>query len=100
MTAGVLAAHFKRPRRAWLHLHLTCLLASLCLLVGGGVNEVFLRVDALHRLAPTLNSPVVGLTHLAVQILFLTLIGYFNAMVLRRTRAKQLAQSFASAAES
>jgi len=67
---GVLAAHFKVPRRAWLHVHLTCLLTSLYLLVGGGVNEAFLRVDALHRLAPTLNSPAVGLTHLTVQILF------------------------------
>ena len=90
-TVGVLAAHFKVPRRAWLHVHLTCLLTSLYLLVGGGVNEAFLRVDALHRLAPTLNSPAVGLTHLTVQILFLTLIVYFNAMVLRRSRTRRLA---------
>ena len=90
MTVGVLAARFKRPRRAWLHWHLTCQLASLYILVGGGVNEVFLRVYALHQLAPTLNSPAVGLTHLAVQILFLTLIGYFNAALLRRSRTKQL----------
>ena len=90
-TVGVLAAHFKVPRRAWLHVHLTCLLTSLYLLVGGGVNEAFLRVDALHRLAPTLNSPAVGLTHLTVQILFLTLIVYFNAIVLRRSRTRRLA---------
>jgi len=83
MTAGILVAHFKMPRRAWLHVHLTCLLASLYILVGGVVNEIFLRVDFLRRLAPTLNSPAVGLTHLAVQILFLMLIGYFNAVVLR-----------------
>jgi len=102
MTAGVLAAHFKRPRRGWLHWHLTCQLGSLCILVGGGVNEVFLRVYALHRLAPTLNSPAVGLTHLTVQILFLTLIGYFNAALLRRSRTKQLetGERFASAGES
>ncbi|MBV8336966.1 MAG: hypothetical protein JO358_16320 [Alphaproteobacteria bacterium] len=102
-TAGVLAAHFKRPRRAWLHWHLTCQLASLYILVGGGVNEVFLRVNALHRLAPTLNSPAVGLTHLVVQIFFLVLIAYFNAALLRRSRTKRVAQldktgeSFASA---
>jgi hypothetical protein len=68
--------------------HLTCLLTSLYFLVGGVVNEVFLRVDLLHRLAPTLNSPVVGLAHLTVQIVFLALIGYFNAMVLRSRRAR------------
>jgi uncharacterized membrane protein len=87
-TAGVLAAHFKMPQKAWLHLHLTCLLTSLYILAGGGVNEVFLRVDALRRLAPTLNSPVVGLTHLAVQISFSALIGYFNGAALLRTRVK------------
>jgi uncharacterized membrane protein len=85
-TAGVLAAHFKIPRKAWLHLHLTCLLTSLYILVGGGVNEVFLRVDILRPLAATLNSPAVGLTHLGVIIVFLSLIGYFNVMVLRRSR--------------
>jgi uncharacterized membrane protein len=100
MTAGVLAARFKRPRSAWLHVHLTCLLASLYILVGGGVNEVFLRVYALHRLAPTLNSPAVRLTHSGVAMVFWALVVYFNAMALRRTRTKQLTQSFASAGES
>jgi uncharacterized membrane protein len=85
-TLGVLAAHFKTPQKAWLHLHLTCLLTSLYILVGGGVNEMFLRVDALRRLAPTLNAPVVGLTHLAVIIVFLALTGCFNVVVLRRSR--------------
>jgi len=91
-TVGVLAAHFRIPRKAWLHLHLTCLLTSLYILVGGGVNEVFLRVDVLRRLATTLNSPAVGLTHLAVIIVFLALIGYCNAVLLQ-PRTKPLAQA-------
>ena len=86
---GVLAAHFKIPQKTWLHLHLTCLLTSFYILVGGGVNEVFLRVDVLRRLAPTLNSPAVGFTHLGVQIVFLALVGYFNARVLRDSRKKR-----------
>ena len=86
-TVGVLAAHFKKPQKAWLHLHLTCLLTSFYILVGGGVNEIFLRVDFLHRLAPTLNSPAVGLTHFGVIIVFLALIGYFN-VVLRVSRER------------
>jgi hypothetical protein len=61
------------------------------LLTSGGVNEVFLRVDVLRRLAPSLNSPVVGLTHLGIIIVFSALVGYFNAMVLRRSRTKRLA---------
>jgi uncharacterized membrane protein len=91
VTAGILVAHFKIPRRAWLHVHLTCLLTSLYILVGGGVNEIFLRIDFLRGLAPTFNFPAVGLTHLAVQIFFLALIGYFNAVVLR-SRTKRRAR--------
>ena len=98
MTAGVLAAHFKIPQKAWLHLHLTCLLTSLYILVGGGVNEVVLRVDVLRRLAPTLNSPAVGLTHLGVIIVFLALIGYFNAMVLQESRKRRRAPTNAPTA--
>ena len=87
-TAGVLAAHFKKPQKAWLHLHLTCLLTSFYILVGGGVNEIFLRVDFLHRLAPTLNSPAVGSTRLGVIIVFLALIGHFNVVLrVRRERS-------------
>jgi len=87
-TAGVLAAHFKKPQKAWLHLHLTCLLTSFYILVGGGVNEIFLRVDLLHRLAPTLNSPAVGSTRLGVIIVFLALIGHFNVVLrVRRERS-------------
>jgi uncharacterized membrane protein len=96
-TAGVLATHFKIPQKAWLHLHLTCLLTSLYILVGGGVNEVFLRVDVLRRPAPTLNSPAVGLTHLGVIIVFLALIGYFNAALLRESRKRRRVPSNESA---
>jgi hypothetical protein len=99
-TAGVLAAHFKIPRKVWLHLHLTCLLTSLYILVGGGVNEIFLRVDVLHRLPPTLNSRAVGVTHVAVQIFFLGLIGYFNAIALRRSRKARRAPLNAPASNS
>jgi hypothetical protein len=97
-TAGVLAAHFQIPRKVWLHLHLTCLLTSIYILVGGGVNEIFLRVDVLHRLAPTLNSRAVGLTHVAVITLFLALAGYFNALVLRKSRMRRRALPGAPAA--
>jgi hypothetical protein len=91
MTLGLVAAHFRIPQTTWLHLHLTFLLMSLYILVGGGVNEVFLRVHMLRLLAPTLNSPAVGLTHFGVIVVFLALIGYFNAMVLRRSRTRRQA---------
>jgi uncharacterized membrane protein len=84
--AGVSAAHFKRPRAGWMHLHLTCMLTSFYILVGGGVNEAFLRVNFLRRLAPSLNAPVVGMTHFTVIIFVAVLIAYFNCITLIRLR--------------
>jgi uncharacterized membrane protein len=81
---GFAAAHFKVPGTGWVHVHLTCMLASVYILVGGAVNEVFLRVNFLHRLVPSLNSPIVGMTHLAVMISFAMLIVYFNLREWRR----------------
>jgi uncharacterized membrane protein len=82
---GVGAAHFKKPRTGWTHLHLTCMLLSLYILIGGGVNELFLRVGVLHRLVPDSNSPVLGMTHSAVMIVFAGLIAYFNSTARMRS---------------
>ena len=86
---GITAAHVKRPRPGWMHLHLTCMLVSFYILIGGGVNETFLRISFLRRLIPSLNAPVVGLTHFAVIIFFAVLIAYFNYITLIRLRAKR-----------
>jgi uncharacterized membrane protein len=90
VTAGVALAHFKQPR-GWMHLHLTCMVASYYMLIGGGVNELFLRVDALRRIVPdVLNSPIVGTTHFAVMVFFAILIAYLNAaLLLQRPRPAQ-----------
>jgi uncharacterized membrane protein len=86
--AGIAAAHFKIPRAGWVHIHLTCMVASFYLLIGGAVNEAFLRVSFLRRLVPDINSSfAVSMTHLSVMLLFAALIGYFNAVVALRARA-------------
>lgn len=89
-TTGFTFAHFRRPRM-WMHLHLTCMIASYYMLIGGGVNEVFLRVHALRRLVPDVtNSSLVGLTQLLFMAFFALLIAYLNAaLLLRRSRAAQ-----------
>jgi uncharacterized membrane protein len=79
------AVRFKMPATGRVHVHLTFMPASVYILVGGGVNEVFLRVHFLRQLVPNLNSPVVGMTHLAVMVIFAVLIVYFNAREWRRT---------------
>jgi uncharacterized membrane protein len=89
--AGLAAAHFKVPSAAWKHLHLTCMVASLYLLIGGAVNEAFLRVGFLRRLVPDLNSSLaVGVTHLTVLLLFAALIVYFNVVTALRARGASL----------
>src|ERR1019366_6737873 len=52
LAIGYLAGRFKRPRKGWLQLHLTAMIFSYYNLVAGGVNEIYLRIGALHRLAP------------------------------------------------
>jgi hypothetical protein len=43
------------------------------------VNEIFLRVAVLRAVAPNVpNSPVVGMTHFWVMVLFALLGAYFN----------------------
>jgi hypothetical protein len=76
----------KGPRAGWMHLHLTCMLMSFHILVGGGVNEAFLRVNFLRRLVPSLNAPVVGIAHFTVMIFVAVLIAYFNCITLIRLR--------------
>lgn len=85
-TVGILTARFRIPRTAWLHLHLTCLLTSFYILVAIGVNEIVLRVDVLRQSPPMFGPPAVGLTHFATLLLFLTVIGYFNAGMLRQSQ--------------
>jgi uncharacterized membrane protein len=85
--AGVAAAHFKIPRIGWIHVHLTCMVASFYILIGGAVNEVFLRVTFLRRLIPDSNLPgAIGATHFSVMVLFALLIIYFNGAALMRDR--------------
>jgi uncharacterized membrane protein len=84
LTLGFLCVRFRRPRTLWLNFHMTSMIASYYLLVGGGVNEAFLRVDILRATAPDgIHSPLVGLVHMAVATAFLGLIFFFN---IRRSR--------------
>ena len=90
ITIGFICIRLRRPRAYWLNAHLSCMVASYYMLIGGGVNEVFLRVHALRRIVPdVLNSPIVGTTHFAVMVFFVILIAYFNAALLLRPRPAQ-----------
>lgn len=73
---GWLVARFKRPRRGWRYVHLTLMLVAAYDLVGGGVNEVYLRVNALRHFWRD-NYAVIGMTHGVVMLVFLFLILVF-----------------------
>jgi uncharacterized membrane protein len=76
---GFLCVRLRWPKAYWRNAHLTCMVASYYMLIGGGVNEVFLRIHVLHAMAPdVLNSPLVGMTHFANMTTFAILIAYFN----------------------
>ena len=86
IATGFAAGHFKRPRAGWLQLHLTAMATSVYILVGGGVNEVFLRISVLKRLVATHGPAAIPITHLALIVLFAVLIAYFNATTLLHRR--------------
>jgi len=88
---GWLVARFKRPRRGWRYLHLTLMLVAAYDLIGGGVNEVYLRVKPLRHFWRD-GFQVIGMTHGVVMLVFLVLIVVFliaTAVGSRRRRAPQ-----------
>jgi uncharacterized membrane protein len=90
MVFAVLAyafAHFQWPRTIWLRGHIVSTVLTYYLLIGGGVNEVFLRVDVVRRLTGGFGSPANALTHQVLMGLTLILLIWFN--VRRRPGARR-----------
>ena len=81
------AVRLKQPRRGWIHVHLTGMLASYYVLIGGGVNEVYLRIGALAQVARGTHGAAIGLTHLAAILGFVALIAWVNASLAARRLA-------------
>lgn len=46
---GWLAGRFHQPKWLWKPIHLTCMLISVYLIFGGGINEAFLRIAWLRE---------------------------------------------------
>ena len=92
LVIGYLAAHL-RPR-GWRYIHLSAMLLSAYNLFGGAVNETYLRVPPLRRLAGEniMTSPLVGMTHALVMLVFVFLIGgYVAASIVNHARRGQTA---------
>ena len=85
LALGYVAVRLKRPPRAWIHLHLTGMLASYYVVVGGGVNEVYLRVGALRGVVEATHGAIIGATHMIVIAAFAALIAAANLLVAGRS---------------
>jgi uncharacterized membrane protein len=90
VTLGLVAAGWLAGRGAYrarwrLHAHLSCMIVSYYMLIGGAVNEAFLHVHALQALSPNvMQSPLLGMVHTAVMAVFAVWLIAANVGALRR----------------
>ena len=92
--AGWYAARHQNRGAFWAYLHPTAMLLSYYDLIGGGINEVFSRVNVLRAFAaaaarpgtPAFRSPLIGEVQTAAMAATLLLIVYFAAKTIRYRR--------------
>lgn len=96
LATGYVAVRLKP--RGWRFLHMVAMLLSAYNLFGGAVNEAFLRVLPLRSLVgPNIvASPVVGMTHGAVMLVFVLLIAVYVAMSVLGTRRRTVPETISS----
>ena len=90
---GALAAPRQR-RLPWSLTHISCMVWSYCLLIGGAVNEAFLRLSVLQSVSPMYGAPrhYYDAVHAAVVLFFAACWAAFLAARLwRRARPRRLA---------
>ena len=66
----------KLKHKNWLKVHIVSMVVSYYLLVGGAINEVFLHIPKLRPYIIS-NEPIVGLSHMVAQIIFIGIVIYF-----------------------
>ena len=81
---GIIAVKRKWTKH-WLKIHIICFVTSYYLLIGGAINEAFLHIKNLRPLIIN-NDPIVGITHMIAQLIFIGLLIYY----LRKYRKKQI----------
>ncbi len=84
IAAGWGAARMIRLHVAWKHVHLSCMILSYYMLIGGGVNEVYLRIGALREVLNHEGPELIFMTHRLVMLAFLILLLGWNAVEIGR----------------
>ena len=91
IAVGWVAGRLIRRHGGWRFVHLSSMILSYYMLIGGGVNEVYLRIDALKAILNREGPQLIGMTHGVVMLVFLILLLGWNGseivrMVLRTRR--------------
>jgi len=71
---GIIA--IRRKHKYWLKVHIISMIVSYYLLIGGAINEAFLHIPKLRPYIIN-NEPIVGITHMIAQIIFIVVLIYF-----------------------
>jgi len=74
---AVVAARRQGSSRMWLRTHLTAILFSYYMLLGGTVNQAFARIPLLTSLSRNAMGIALGMTHSVLIALFLMVVAYF-----------------------
>ena len=67
----------KKPVKRWLAIHIVCMVTSYYMLVGGAINEAFLRIEFFTSLAQGNDSNILGIAHSITMLIFLIIAGYY-----------------------
>ncbi|MFN3228728.1 MAG: DUF2306 domain-containing protein [Asticcacaulis sp.] len=89
IAVGWLSARSHWPRPLWRYIHLSCMIGSYYMLIGGGVNEVFLRVYAIRELLNSQGEVMLALTHGSLMLVFLILLIGWNGVEIARGIARR-----------
>lgn len=76
---------FYKNYRHWKRIHLTCMILSYYMLIGGAINEAFIHIPKLRPYILK-NDPVVGICHMIAMTFFVVILIYF----FRATRRKKI----------
>jgi uncharacterized membrane protein len=82
--AGYIAARLRRPARVWPYFHITGMVLSYYMLIGGAVNEAFLRVDSLQQMAFANRMRAIGMSQMWVLLAFTAVLIYMLVTGRRR----------------
>ena len=85
LALGWSSAHFKRPTQLWREVHLSAMLLATWDIVGGLINETFLRVNGLHGPA---SNDAKGAAHMIAMMAFSATIIWFVVSIRRGARLR------------